>query len=64
MSTKPFLCPYRRKYGSRSVKKNCTIPYWMSREADALGINYSRVLQDGLAQILGGGETMSKQTPF
>ena len=47
------IAAYRRKYGSRSVKKNCTIPYWMSREADALGINYSRVLQDGLAQILG-----------
>lgn len=51
---------YRRKYGNRCVKKNCTIPYWMSKEADALGVNYSHVLQEGLAQIIG---SRSQETP-
>ncbi|MGN1382311.1 MAG: type II toxin-antitoxin system HicB family antitoxin [Eubacterium sp.] len=44
---------YRKKYENRYVKKNCTVPYWMSQEADALGVNYSRVLQEGLANIIG-----------
>lgn len=44
---------YRRKVDNKAVKKNCTIPYWMSVEADKLGINYSRLLQDALANILG-----------
>lgn len=45
---------YRKKVENKAVKKNCTIPYWMSVEADKKGINYSRVLQDAIAQILGG----------
>jgi len=44
---------YRRKVDNKSVKKNCTIPYWMSVEADKEGINYSRVLQEAIANILG-----------
>ena len=28
---------YRRKTENRAVKKNCTIPYWMSVEADKRG---------------------------
>lgn len=44
---------YRRKVDNKAVKKNCTIPYWMSVEADKEGINYSRVLQDAIANILG-----------
>ena len=44
---------YRRRVDNKAVKKNCTIPYWMSVEADKLGINYSRLLQDALANILG-----------
>lgn len=43
---------YRKKLENRSVKKNCTIPYWMSVEADKAGINYSRVLQDALKERL------------
>ena len=43
---------YRKRLENRSVKKNCTIPYWMSVEADKAGINYSRVLQDALRDKL------------
>jgi predicted RNase H-like HicB family nuclease len=44
---------YRRKVDNRAVKKNCTIPYWMSVEADKAGVNYSRVLQDAITVLLG-----------
>lgn len=44
---------YRRKVDNRAVKKNCTIPYWLSVEAERAGINYSRILQDALIKILG-----------
>lgn len=44
---------YRKKVDNRAVKKNCTIPYWMSVEADRAGLNYSRLLQDAIASILG-----------
>ena len=46
------LVEYRRKVDNRAVKKNCTIPYWMSVEADREGVNYSRVLQDALMSVL------------
>ena len=44
---------YRKKADNRAVKKNCTIPYWMSVEADKRGVNYSRVLQEALANLIG-----------
>ena len=44
---------YRKRVDLRAVKKYCTIPYWMSVEADKAGINYSRVLQEALSKILG-----------
>ena len=47
------ITAYRQKYGNRYIRKNCTIPYWMSEEADSLGINYSRVLQEALEKIIG-----------
>lgn len=49
---------YRKKVDNRAIKKNCTIPYWMSVEADKIGINYSRVLQEALANILGVRKTI------
>ena len=48
---------YRKKVDNRAVKKNCTIPYWMSVEADKAGVNYSRVLQEALSNILGAKRT-------
>lgn len=47
---------YRKKVDNRAVKKNCTIPYWMSVEADKMGVNYSRILQDALANLLNVGQ--------
>ena len=44
---------YRKKNDNKAVKKNCTIPYWMSVEADKIGVNYSRILQDALSNLLG-----------
>ena len=41
---------YRRKHDNRMVKKNCTIPYYLNVEAEKLGINFSRVLQEALLQ--------------
>jgi len=39
---------YRNKMNNRSVKKNCTIPYWLNKRAEELGINFSKTLQDAL----------------
>lgn len=44
---------YRKRVDNRAVKKNCTIPYWMSVEADKAKLNYSRILQEGIAKKLG-----------
>lgn len=44
---------YRKKVDNRAIKKNCTIPYWMSVEADKKGVNYSRLLQEVLISFLG-----------
>ena len=48
---------YRKRVDNKAVKKNCTIPDWMSVEADKAGINYSRVLQDAISNILGVART-------
>ena len=39
---------HRRKVDGRAVKKNCTLPYWIVKKADKLGVNYSRELQEVL----------------
>lgn len=44
---------YRKRVDNKAVKKNCTIPYWLSVEAEKAGINYSRILQDALIHVLG-----------
>lgn len=44
---------YRRKNDMRAVKKNCTIPSWLSFEAEKAGINFSAVLQAALKRELG-----------
>lgn len=43
---------YRKKLSNRSVKKNCTIPYWLNEEAEKQGINFSKVLQEALIKLL------------
>ena len=44
---------YRKKVDNRAVKKNCTIPYWMSVQAEKANINYSKVLQESIVKQLG-----------
>ena len=39
---------YRMKNDNRKVKKNCTIPYGLSVEAEKAGINFSKVLTEAL----------------
>jgi len=43
---------YRKDNDNKSVRKNCTIPYWLSVEADKVHINYSKVLQNALVKEL------------
>lgn len=43
---------YRRKVDNRAVKKNCTIPYWLNEEAEKAGINFSKILQEALMNVL------------
>lgn len=43
---------YRKRVDNKAVKKNCTIPYWLSVEADKNSINYSKVLQEGLIKLI------------
>ena len=42
---------FAERYGSKVVRKNTTIPAWLSTYADKRGINYSQVLTDALARI-------------
>lgn len=44
---------YRNRLNNRAVKKNCTIPAWLNEKAEKQGINFSRVLQDALVEIVG-----------
>lgn len=43
---------YRRKNDMRFVKKNCTIPNWLCREAELAGLNFSQVLQSAIKREL------------
>lgn len=43
---------YRRKNEMRAVKKNCTLPGWLSYEAEKANINFSAVLQAALKNEL------------
>lgn len=40
---------YTQKYGSKqSVKKTLSIPSWLNKRAERIGINFSQTLQDAL----------------
>lgn len=40
---------YTQKYGSKqSVKKTLTIPSWLNKRAEKIGVNFSQTLQDAL----------------
>ena len=44
---------YRRFLDNRSVKKNCTLPSWLEKKAEAANVNFSAVLQEALIEKLG-----------
>ena len=44
---------YRLRHDNRTVKKNCTIPYYLNVEAEKRGFNFSKILQEALADKLG-----------
>ena len=43
---------YRSMTDTKAVRKNVSLPAWMSKLADKRGINCSKVLQDALTSIL------------
>lgn len=43
---------YRRKFGSKAVKKTLTIPEWLNEAATEKNINFSKVLQEALQKQL------------
>ncbi len=43
---------YAEKYGSKAVRKNCTIPAWLNTAAEKAHINFSQVLQTALQEQL------------
>ncbi|MCC8064802.1 MAG: type II toxin-antitoxin system HicB family antitoxin [Clostridiales bacterium] len=47
-----FMPSIRDRINNRTVKKTLTIPAWLNREAEAAGVNFSQVLQDGLKRYL------------
>lgn len=55
-----FLCTiididlpaYRRSIDNRAVRKSVSMPAWMAYQSDQRGINYSKVLQEALKQVL------------
>lgn len=43
---------YRKRFGSRAVKKTLTIPEWLNTAAEKSGVNFSAVLQEALKTTL------------
>ncbi len=43
---------YRAEHDTRSVRKNVTIPYYINQKAEKMGINFSRVLQEALLDMI------------
>lgn len=44
---------YRRKYHSKTVRKNVTVPEWLSDLASVENINFSQTLTEALKEKLG-----------
>jgi predicted RNase H-like HicB family nuclease len=47
------LDEYSKKFGTKAVKKNLTIPAWLNTLAEKKNVNFSQVLQDALTEYLG-----------
>lgn len=48
------IAEYRRKYGSKTIRKNVSIPAWLNTKAESLKINFSQVLQEALIAKVNG----------
>ena len=48
-----FMPVVRDRINQKSVKKTVTIPAWLNQEAEAVGANFSQILQNGLKAYLG-----------
>ncbi|MFY9901844.1 MAG: hypothetical protein WAK52_04470 [Trichococcus sp.] len=46
------LAAYRRKYHSKTIRKNVTIPEWLADLASEENINFSQTLSDALKEKL------------
>ena len=42
------MLEYQRKHNSKAVKKTLSIPEWLNEEAESMGVNFSKVLQEAL----------------
>ena len=47
------ITEYRKKYGYKIVKKNCSIPAWLNTRAEELGLNFYKILQEALIEKIG-----------
>lgn len=45
------ISSYAEKYGSKSVRKNLTIPSWLNTFAEKNCLNFSKILQDALFNL-------------
>jgi len=52
MLVEVFMPPVRDRINNRVVKKTLTIPQWLNVEAERQGVNFSRILQNGLKEYL------------
>ncbi len=43
---------YRKALDNRAVKKNCTLPSWLNKQAEDAHVNFSQVLQEALIEKL------------
>ena len=46
------LVEYRKETDTKAVRKNVSMPAWLSYMADKRGVNYSQLLQDALKKEL------------
>ncbi len=42
---------YSEKYGSKTIRKNITIPAWLNTYGEKHNINFSKILQDSLLEL-------------
>lgn len=42
------IAEYRKKYGLKIVRKNCSIPAWLNTRAEEMNLNFSQLLTEAL----------------